>query len=69
MKPGDFVYIEATTGNGKNEDNEWSRHNITGIYEIAEITDDKIYLLGESLRFPIMKSRITKIDAYKNKPI
>jgi len=62
MKPGDFVYIEATTGNGRN-DSEWT---IKGIYEIYKITRTRIWLSEECDIIKIYKSRITKIEVKPN---
>ena len=45
VKPGDFVYIESETGNGKNN-GEWS---IKGIYEIFKITKTRIWLIEQGL--------------------
>jgi len=61
MKPSDFVYIEATTGNGKNN-GEWT---IKGIYEFVKITKARIWLKEGDLIIKIYKSRITKIEPVK----
>lgn len=57
MKPGDFVYVEASTGNGKNK-GEWT---IKGIYEIYKITRTRIWLKEGDLIIKIYKNRIGKI--------
>jgi len=62
MKAGDFVYIEATTGNGKSPYDEWSHHDIKGIYEFVKKTRTRIWLREGDLVIKIYKSRITKIE-------
>ncbi|TSA57828.1 hypothetical protein D4R42_00885 [bacterium] len=58
INPGDLVYIEALTGTSKNKGN-WF---IKGIYEVAETSELKIYLIEGELRLGIYKSRIQKIE-------
>jgi len=58
INPGDKVYIEATTGNGKNN-GEWT---IKGVYEIFKTTRTRIWLIEEGLIIKIYKNRITKIE-------
>jgi len=65
LKPGDFVYIEASTGNGKNPYDEWSHHDIKGIYEFVKKTRTRIWLKEDNLVIKIYKNRIKKIEVKK----
>jgi len=64
-KPGDFVYIEATTGNGRNLYDEWSHHDIKGVFEFVKKTRTRIWLKEDNLVIKIYKNRITKIKPVK----
>ena len=65
IKQGDLVYIEATTGNGKNPYDEWSHHYIKGIYEFVKRTRTRIWIKEGDLTIKIYKDRIIKIEPVK----
>ena len=62
MKPSDFVYIEATTGNGKSPYDEWSHHDIKGIFEFVKATRTRIWFKEGELIIKIYKDKIKKIE-------
>jgi Cu2+-containing amine oxidase len=52
------AYIEASTGNGNANHNEWSSHPIKGVYEVVKIEETKIYLRDDKITFPVLKTRV-----------
>ena len=62
MTPGDIIYIEAQTGNGKHNDPDLF---IQGHYEYVKEDDKYIWLKEEKLVFRIRKDKIKKIDVKK----
>ena len=63
-----FAFIEAHTANGKARYNEWSSHSISGVYEVVEIEETKIWLKEDKIRFPVMKDKIKTFEV-KEKPV
>ena len=64
MIPGDIIYIEARTGNGKHK-SEWDEHDINGHYEFVKEDETYIWLKEEKIIFKVQKDRIKKIDVKK----
>lgn len=62
MIPGQLIYIEAQTGNGNNKYREFSNHNISGHYEFVREDETTIWLKEEKIVFPVLKSKIAKIE-------
>ena len=62
MIPGDIIYIEARTGNGKHK-SEWDEHEIKGHYEFVKEDDKRIWLRDENVTFPVLKDRVKKYES------
>lgn len=62
INPGDLVYIEATTGNGKNPYDEWAHYTIEGVYEFVKKTRTRIWIKEGELIIKIYKDKIKKIE-------